>query len=107
MVLVNSFHLSVLQLHTSVKPISGSVQTSGVSLSRGSAMARTTVAINRTKTPPTAPRGPAALDSSSVAMAAASPRAGSVMLMMTVVTTLMNHWRSAVSRLDPYVVFYV
>lgn len=86
----NSFDLSVLQLHTSVKPTSGSVQTRGVSLSHGSAMARTTVAINRTKTPPTAPRGPAAQDSSSVAMAAASPRAGSVMLMMTVVTTLMS-----------------
>jgi len=45
----------------------------------------------------TAPPGLAALDSLSAEMDAAFPRAGNVMLMMIVATTLMNHWRSAVS----------
>lgn len=54
-------------------------------------MVRMTVVISLMKTLPTAPPGPVALGSSSVAMDAASPRAGNVMWMMTVVTTLMNH----------------
>lgn len=87
---VKRFDLSSLQLRTSVKPTSGSVQISGVSLSHGSATVRMTVAISLTKTLPTAPQGPAARDSSSAAMGAASPRAGNVTLMMIVVTTLMN-----------------
>lgn len=82
--------LSSLQLHTSVKLTSGSVQISAVSLSHGSAMVRTTVVISLTRTLPTAPPGPVVPDSSNAAMDAASPRAGNVMLMMTVVITQMN-----------------
>lgn len=89
--------LSSLQLHTSVKATSGSVQISAASLSHGSATVRTTVVISLMKTLPTAPPGPAALDSSSAATDVASPRVGSVMSMMTAVTTLTNLWRNAVS----------
>lgn len=81
-----------------MKLISGSVQTSAASLSRGSAMVTTTVAISPMRILPTAPPGPAALDSSSAATDAAFLRAGNVILMMTVAITLMNHWRSAVSN---------
>jgi len=79
------------QLPTNVKAISGSVQISGVSLSRGSAMVRMTVVTNQMRTLPTAPPGRVALDNSSAATDAASHRAGNVMLMMIVVTIQMNH----------------
>lgn len=59
-------------------------------------MVKTTAVISLTRTLPTAPPGPAVLDSSSAATDAASLRAGNVMSMMTVATTLTNHWRSAV-----------
>lgn len=74
-----------------MKPISGSVPISAASLSRGSVTVRTTVAIILMRTLPTAPPGPAALDSSSAATDAASLRAGNVMLTTTVAITLMNH----------------
>ncbi len=82
--------LSSLQLHTSVKTTNGSVQISAASPSHGSATVRTTAAISLTRTLPTAPPGPAALDSSSAAMDAASLRTGNVTSMMIVATTLMN-----------------
>lgn len=84
-----------------MKPTSGSVPINDVSPSHGSVTVRTTVVISLTRTLLTARPGPAALDSSSAAMDVASHRAGNVMLMMIVVTTLMNPWRSAVS--DPQI----
>lgn len=82
---------SFLQLHTSVKHTSGSVRTSSVSPSRGSAMVRTTAVTSRMKTPPTAPAGPVVLDTSNAATDAVSPRAGNATLTTTAVTTPMNH----------------
>lgn len=89
--------LFCLQLLISVKAISGSVQISDASLNRGSVTVRTTVAIIRTKTPPTALPGRAARDSSNAGMGAASRKPGNVTSMMTVGTTQMNPWRSVVS----------
>lgn len=88
---VNQITRLCFQLRTNAKAISGSVRISGASLSRGSAMARTTVVISLTKTLPTAPLGLVALDSSGAATGAASRRAGNVTLIMIVVTIQMNH----------------
>lgn len=83
--------MSKFQLPTNVKTTSGSVQISAASLSHGSVTVRMTVAISLMKTQHTAHLEPAARDNSSAVMAVAFPRAGNVMLIMTVVTTLMSH----------------
>lgn len=78
------------QLPTNVKTTSGSAQISAASLSHGNVTVRMTVAISLMKTQHTAHLGPAPRDNSSAAMGVAFPRAGNVMLMMTVGTILMN-----------------
>lgn len=88
---MNCSNMSKFQLPTNVKTTSGSVQISAASLSHGSVTVRMTVAISLMKTQHTAHLEPAARDNSSAVMAVAFLRAGNVMLIMTVVTTLMSH----------------
>uniref|UniRef100_A0A3P8VY07 Uncharacterized protein n=1 Tax=Cynoglossus semilaevis TaxID=244447 RepID=A0A3P8VY07_CYNSE len=67
---------------------------------------RTIVETSQTRTLHTALPGPVALDSSNAVMAVASLRTGNVTWMMTVVTTLMNRWRSAVSGICIFIVYF-
>lgn len=89
-----------------MKVTSGNVQISDVSPNHGSVTVRTIVETSQTRTLHTALPGPVALDSSNAVMAVASLRTGNVTWMMTVVTTLMNRWRSAVSGICIFIVYF-